>query len=352
MKQGTNSRPVARATFWGAAVAGSLMAAIYFGSSRFRHFDAALVPYTGATVFAAFGIGYRFAMWLQRPPTRLYWFRGWKIFLQPSHLLRNLTQLVRHFFNDFVRQRFIEKRSRNRWAAHWFIAWGCILAGAVTFPLSFGWVHFETAPESQQIYRAYVFGQNVSSFRRGTPLAYLTFNILNISAVMVIFGVALALWRRARDRGAIAVQQFAQDMMPLMMLFAISITGLFLTISTHLMNGLNYNFLSMLHAVTVIFTLLYLPFGKFFHIFQRTAQLGIHFYRDEGQAGEAAACALCGTAFATRMHMEDLKSVEAELGIEYARNEGPHYQDVCPACRRKSIATSQDAHWRLQGTRD
>ncbi|HUS20184.1 MAG TPA: hypothetical protein VMZ25_11090 [Terriglobales bacterium] len=353
----SDSHSVLRATLWGTVVAGVLVLAIYLGSNRFRHFDAALVPYAGATVFAAFGIGYRFAMWLQRPPTRLYWFRGWKVFFQPARLPAHVLRLGQHFFNDFVRQRFIEKRSHTRWAAHWFIAWGCILAGAVTFPLSFGWVHFETAAGSQEIYNAYMFGQKVSSFRLGTPIAALTFNILNVSAVMVIIGVGLALWRRARDRGAIAVQQFAQDMMPLMMLFAISITGLFLTISTHLMNGLNYGFLSMLHAVTVIFTLLYLPFGKFFHVFQRPAQLGVHFYREEGKKGAAADCAVCGQPYATRMHMEDLKVVEAALGIDYTQTEGIgevglHYQDICPGCRRKSIAISQDAHWRRMGTRD
>ena len=107
----------------------------------------------------------------------------------------------------------------------------------------------------------------------------------------------MRLFRRARDRGAISVQQFAQDMMPLLMLFAISITGLFLTASTHLLHGLNYGFLSMLHAVTVIFTLLYLPFGKFFHIFQRPAQIGVQFYKEEGARTEQAKCLRCGEAF-------------------------------------------------------
>ena len=54
------------------------------------------------------------------------------------------------------------------------------------------------------------------------------------------------------------------------------------------MRGLHFVFLSQLHAVTVIFTLLYLPFGKFFHIFQRPAQLGVAFYRETGAKGEAA----------------------------------------------------------------
>jgi hypothetical protein len=110
-------------------------------------------------------------------------------------------------------------------------------------------------------------------------------------------------------------------------------------------------FLSQLHAVTVIFTLLYLPFGKFFHIFQRPAQLGVAFYRETGAKGEAARCARCGESFASRMHIEDLKQVERELRIQYeaVRMEDDaivHYQDVCPACRRKNLALTQDALWR------
>ena len=30
---------------------------------------------------------------------------------------------------------------------HQCLFWGCLLAAAITFPLVFGWVHFETPPE-------------------------------------------------------------------------------------------------------------------------------------------------------------------------------------------------------------
>ncbi len=84
--------------------------------------------------------------------------------------------------------------------------------------------------------------------------------------------------------------------MPLLLLFAISITGLMLTVSYTWMQGYGYDFLAILHAVTVILTLLWLPFGKFFHIFQRPAQLGVSFYKDAGARGEQAACRRCGEA--------------------------------------------------------
>ena len=36
--------------------------------------------------------------------------------------------------------------------------WGCILAFAITFPLVFGWIHFETLPGDLESYRTFVFG--------------------------------------------------------------------------------------------------------------------------------------------------------------------------------------------------
>ena len=55
------------------------------------------------------------------------------------------------------------------------------------------------------------------------------------------------------------------------------------------------------------------------------------------------------------MHVDDLKQVERELGIRYGEMRagggatgavGTHYQDVCPPCRRKNLALTQDALWR------
>ena len=60
-----------RAGAWAALVTASLAALIVVGSRNLQHFDAALVGYTFATLFAAFGISYRYAMWLNRPPTRM-----------------------------------------------------------------------------------------------------------------------------------------------------------------------------------------------------------------------------------------------------------------------------------------
>jgi hypothetical protein len=347
----THGSDTMHALAWGLAASLVLIVGIFVGSRGLRDFDPALVSYAGATVFSAFGLGYRYAMWLRRPPTRVYWFRGWQIFLNPKKLPANIGHLVSIFWNNIVLQRFIDRRSHVRWTAHWFLAWGCILAAAVTFPLSFGWVRFETARDSQEIYRAFMFGIPMGSFRLGTPIALLAFNVLDIAAVMVLIGIFFALWRRGRDHGEMSVQQFSNDLLPLILLFSICVTGLLLTASTHLMNGVYYIFLSQIHAVTVILTLLYLPFGKFFHIFQRPAQLGVDFYKQMGAAGEQAQCIRCGQEFGSRLHMEDLKSVEAALSIKFQLADGSHYQDVCPQCRRKNLALTQDNLWKSLGHR-
>ncbi len=337
---------VTRAGLWGLAAAAALLSAIVAGSRGLRDFNPALVPYAGAAVLAAFGLGYRYAMWLHRPPTGLYWRRGWAIFLQNGARRRNLRLLGRLVWDDLVTQRFIARRSRTRRAAHWLIAWGCLLAAAVAFPISFGWIRFETAPDSQAVYRALLFGFHVLSFPLDGWFAPLVFHALDLAAAMVIAGLALAIWRRGRDRGALAGQQFANDLLPLALLFAVSVTGLLLTASTYLLSGLQYAVLSQAHAAAVALTLLYLPFGKFFHVFQRPAQLGVAFYKRAAAAGARRRCERCGEPFASRLHVEDLKQVEAALGIRYELDDGGHYQDVCPSCRRKALALAQDALWR------
>jgi hypothetical protein len=107
-----------KAIFWGLCAAGLLGAAIFVGSRNLRHIDAALVGYTFACLFAAFGLGYRYSMWLQRPPTRLYWRRGWQSFLREGHFWTRFKRLAVRFAGVFLLNLFIWRRSRPRGLAH------------------------------------------------------------------------------------------------------------------------------------------------------------------------------------------------------------------------------------------
>jgi hypothetical protein len=341
-------REVLIATLAGGLTAAALAALIVIGSRRLSHFDAALVGYTFASLFAAFGIAYRYAIWLQRPPTWMYFKRGWQLFLNPRHLPRNLVVWLGRLINAFVLNRFIWRRSAARGAAHWLILWGCLLAAAITFPLVFGWIHFATESSDFERYRVVVFGFDAGTFRVESFLGTLIFHGLVWTSFLVIAGVMLAMRRRMRDRDAAAMQSFGEDVMPLVLLFAISVTGLMLVVSYEWMHGYGYEFLAILHAAVVIVTLVWLPFGKFFHIFQRPAQLGVSFYKDAGSRGEQANCARCGKDYASKMHVEDLIVVERQLGYCY---ETPgttidHYQRICPRCRRILPAILQGRLWR------
>jgi hypothetical protein len=342
-----------RAAIWGLIVTTVLAALIVIGSRRLQTFDAALVGYTFATLFAAFGIAYRYAMWLQRPPTRMYWRRGWQTFFRPRFLFSNLGTLFKRFFVEFVATRFIFRRGVGRGIAHWLIMWGCIIAAAITFPLVWGWIHFQTVPGDLSSYRIFLFGFGVQDFRIASVVGFIIFHGLVWSSILVIAGVMLAMRRRMADRGAEAVQQFGEDILPLVLLFAISVTGMMLTASYTWMKGYAYDFLAILHAVTVIFTLLWLPFGKFFHIFQRPAQLGVSFYKDVGRKTEQEKCARCGNAFASRMMVRDLAVVQQQLGFNYEMKENgtEHYQQVCPKCRRALFGLAQGAMWRNRAER-
>ena len=353
----TRIRYKLRAAVWGALAAAMLAGAIVVGSRTLAHFDAALVAYTCACLFASFGIVYRYAMWLQRPPTAMYFRRGWRIFLQPRMIVQRLARLARRLVVEVVLNRFILARGKKRWAAHWLIMIGCVLAIAITFPLVFGWIHFETVPGTPacptqfDTYRTFVFGFAVHDMPIHSVEAFLVFHGLVWAAFLVIAGVMLAMWRRMREPGAAAVQQFGEDFLPLIMLFAISVTGLMLTASYTWMHGYAYDFIAILHAITVIFTLLWLPFGKFFHIIQRPAHLGVLFYKDFGQTQRQACCKRCGTEFASELQVKDLIIVDKQLGFTYEADcEIGHYQWICPQCRRAMFGLAQGQLWDTGGT--
>ncbi|MBI4265418.1 MAG: MFS transporter [Acidobacteria bacterium] len=343
----TVGREHVRASAWGLIAAALLAVLIVVGSRNLQHFDAALVGYTFATLFAAFGITYRYAIWLQRPPTRLYWRRGWQVFAT-TRFIRNIIELLRRVLLEFALNRFIFRRGRARGLAHWLIMWGCIIAAAITFPLVWGWIHFRTVPGEIDVYRTYVFGFPVQDFHVESFTAFVVFHGLVWASFLVIAGVMLAFRRRMIDHGAVTLQQFGEDLLPLILLFAISVTGLLLTASYTWMRGYAYDFLAILHAATVIVTLLYLPFGKFFHLFQRPAQLGVGFYKESGTRGEQQPCVRCHRPYAPALMVRDLITVERELGFSYelAATPAAHYQHVCPRCRRALYGLAQGALWR------
>jgi hypothetical protein len=314
---------------------------IVLGSQGLRHFDWALLPYALATVVSATAVTYRCTTWFQRPPTKRYWRQSWRL-LRTGQVASNGVYLGQSLVTNFVAQRFIAHRGRSRWVAHLCLSWGGMLAFAITFPLVFGWIHFETPADDLSTYQVVFLGVKVQEFPVHSIIAFLTFNALNISAILVLIGVGLALYRRLTDGGALALQRFGLDIAPLLLLFVVAASGLGLTISAHWLQGRGFAFISLVHAASVIIFLVSLPFGKLFHIFQRPLHLGVTSYKRMAQAGPPAQCGRCGEPFAAQLHVNDLKHVLNELTIDN-QLDGPvaHYQEICPPCRRRLLALNQ-----------
>jgi len=330
-----------RAASWATMATALLCAAIVVGSRNLQNFDAALVVYTFAVVFSAWGVSYHYAVWLQKPPTRRFWERSLEL-VRRFGLVRSAAMVGETAATHLLAQTFIAKRSKLRWWMHFCLFWGCLSAVAITFPLVFGWIHFTSSPNDQLTYITWLFGFPVSSFEVHTVVSFLLFHGLDFSAILVLTGICLALWRRMGDEGALSLESLSVDFLPLILLFAISVTGLALTASAMWLRGTLYQFLAILHAITVIGALLYLPFGKFFHIFQRPAQLGVKLYKKAGDMDGGALCPRCGGEFASQMQIDDVRAVLTQMGFDYTTG-GPakHWQALCPPCKRKSIALSQ-----------
>jgi hypothetical protein len=327
----------------GLALVAVLLVLVYVGSEGLRWFDAALAGYFIGTLLAVFATAYRYIVWVERPPTRTLRARGWQAFWGTGRRWRSLVHLPDVLWRHLVGQGFIRRRSFSRWFAHQCLFWGCILAALVTFPLTFGWLHFESVGQDDARYQAYVAGFGTIEFPSRSVFGWLMFHALDVSAVLVLTGVVVFLVRRLRDPGAMAVER-GNDFLALAGLFAVSVTGLMLTVSSLWLDGRFYTFITTVHAATVILGLLYIPFGKLFHIFQRPSTVGLAYTRARWEGEPAAQCRECGEEFAPATQMRDLMAVLPEVGFDYDVDPvhgGGNYQEICPRCRRRLVALAQ-----------
>jgi hypothetical protein len=312
----------------GAVAAFVLTALVFAGSGGLRNFDAALIGYATATIVLAFGVVYRYAMWVQTPPTRRYLVKGWKAFLSFHNFRRFPTMVPRGIVSYLGIQTFIRRRGTARWLAHQSLFWGVVIATLMTFTLSWGWIHFEATED--QGYAMHVVGLRLLTFDPLTWLAWIVFHVLDIAAVLVIIGCAYFLWRRIRDREASTGQRLGYDFVPLVALVAISVTGLLLTFSSMALDGAGYEFLTILHMAVVVLSLVFIPFGKFFHVIQRPATVGVHMYKLTSQASEGiVACERCGEPLEGAAFLRNLDETMDELDLRY-----PDLLRLCPRCKR------------------
>ena len=340
------ARPLVRAALATLALCGL----VALGNRGGRWLDPALLGYLLATLFACFGVAYRYFSWIERPATRMYFQHTVGTLLSPR-VFRALPRMLLLALDQMFLQRFIEKRSLRRWGAHALLAWGCMLGFAVTLPLVFGWVRFTSEGLDPNRYQAWVLGFPAGAFPLDSLAAFISFHVLDLAAVMVIAGCVLSLIRRKQDEGDTATQRVDLDLLPLVLLIAVSLTGLLLTASETWLQGRNFGTLAFLHELTVILLLLGLPFGKLFHVIQRPAQVGVTLYKAEGEREGRLACKGCGALFIRANQRRDLGALWTELDLAGAQHGGGvHHLDLCPRCKRRLVARAQGK--RLHGAFD
>ncbi|MFD4139184.1 MFS transporter [Streptomyces sp. NPDC058572] len=329
-----------RATAAGTVVSVLLILAIVFGSRLLKDFDAALLPYAVATVFLAFGVAYRYTVWVSSPGARRLFKQSRRSLLSAENFRRAPVALPKMIATYLGFQKFLGARSHARWAAHQLIFWGCILAALITFPLTWGWFTFTSNTGSGPGYEMRIWGLGVIGFDALGVFGWVMFHGLDLAAVLVIPGASYFLWRRMKDRGAITGQRFAYDLVPLIALIVISVTGLLLTFSSIFLHGGGYEFLAILHMVSVVFTLIYIPFGKFFHIVQRPAAVGMQLFKYTARQDEQIfTCRRCALPIDTAPYVENLRGTMRDLKLDFDQ-----WAEYCPRCKRVLRGTAYLTH--------
>jgi len=309
-----------RSILFGIAAAIILTLLIALGSRGFHWFDAALIGYAVATIFAVAAVTYKYTFWIARPPTWRYWWRSWQLFLSYENF-RRYTTLIPKAIGDLFAQQFIRRRGWYRWVTHQCIFWGVILSCLITFPLTFGWLRFTQTIAGR--YEIWFFGFPLFPFTAASLFGFVIIHALDFTALLLLIGLILAIRRRFHDLALIAVQRFRFDIVPLALLLAIVVTGLALTADSAWLGGAYYWYISLTHQAVVVLWLISLPFGKFFHLIERPATVGIELYWRTGENTEMQRCPRCGEEFAPVRFIQDLKKTLYDVGENYTLREIP-----------------------------
>lgn len=302
-----------------------LIVLVFIGTRMFTHIDLNLYGYMIGTIVFIGGFFYRFIAWGERPPTKIIIKKGLKLLFRKSTPKTSVEHLATY--------NFIWNRGIYRWTQHVLIGWGCVLSCLVTFPLVFGWMYFTMGENGY--YTIVAMGMDVMTIKADGIIGFLSYNALNFSAMMVITGVSMALYRRLKNMQARAEQNFVYDFMPLYMLLFISITGLLLTFMNVFLHGWGQPVMSLIHQFSVIITLIYLPFGKLAHIPFRPMSVLARNYREHYGEQGMKECKVCGDHFVSTEQSQDVINVLGMNEINFKTKEGFHLAELCLPCRRK-----------------
>lgn len=305
----------------------------WVGTEQFLHFDMALMGYFISSIIFAIGLTIRMSSWLIRPATHQVIKRSLTNLKTSSRKKRNLISIGKTAFQNIFLQKFIFKRGIYRGVQHFLIAWGCIGSFAITFGLTFGWMHFELVdPET---YTIVVMGVDTISMAAHGLFAEMVYNGLNITATMVLIGVTMALARRIASEDVKVTQRAEFDLFPLYLLLAVTGTGLLLTVSYVLLDGWMHHYMTLIHQVTVVVLLVYFPFGKLFHLPIRPLTTAVPLNYQEQIKVDTRPCLRCGTTYSNDDQISDVKDILAVQNFDLQLEDGSYLSDYCLPCRRR-----------------
>ena len=176
----------------------------------------------------------------------------------------------------------------------------------------FSWVHFQTPNGNFDKYQVVLFGIPTVIFDTHSLFAKSLFHALIFSTIPII-GLAFAITRRLRDR-VIRPRKIGGLIGCHFLLSCIAVTGLSLSVSYTFFAGAGFLIIAWSHAVSVIVTLLWLPYGKLLHVLQRPAKRPTCCSAAERKM---AVCSCCGREFAGASQVEDIQRITDMLGYKY-----------------------------------
>ncbi|WP_078555233.1 MFS transporter [Bacillus alkalicellulosilyticus] len=310
-----------------------LIALMWIGTKQFSHIDLMLFGYLISSFIFAIGITVRICAWAIRPATHQVMKRSLKNIKSKKRQKRNWKAIAITAFENIFLQKFIFKRGIYRGIMHWLIAWGCIGSFGITFGLTFGWMHFNLIDPTT--YQLVVMGIPTISMAADGLLASMIFEGLNITALMVLAGVVMAMIRRSNNKDLKVTQRVEFDLFPLYVLLIVTVSGLALTVSYKFLGGWMHPYLALFHQITVVIFLVYFPFGKLFHLPIRPLAVAVPMNYQEEFKVDTKPCAKCGTAYSSDDQIDDVKEILGVQAFDLKLQDGTYLAEYCPACRRR-----------------
>ncbi|MGO4889317.1 MFS transporter [Anaerobacillus sp. MEB173] len=312
---------------------------MWVATNQFAHMKLAQMGYIIGSFVFAIGITVRMCSWLIRPATKQVVKRSIQNMKQGSKMKRNYKAIFKTLVDNIILQKFIFKRGTYRGIMHWLIAWGCLGSFAITFGLVFGLFRFDLV--DPHTYQMIVFGFPTITMSPTGILAQMAFNGLNITALLLLIGLIMALIRRTNNKNLAVTQRVEFDLVPLFMLLAVTVTGLVLTVSYKFMGGWMHHNLTIIHqAVTVVF-LIYFPFGKLFHLPIRPLATAVPMNYQEVLQVDTRPCKSCQKEYSSDAQIEDVKGILGAQAFDLQMEDGSYLADYCPACRRRMRVMKQ-----------